>query len=143
MDKLLIFKTRYWEVTHRRDSRYSGYLMASSLFEGSDLSELPEGALLELGSVLSRSEAILMKAYSPYKVMVAKLGFSRGFHCHFHLIPATTTLLREIVEHPSYTDEPDGNDAILFVSREYCERDLTDNEKEEMEQAVERLREFV
>lgn len=142
MDNLLVFKTEFWQVTHRRDSRYPGYLMASSVLNGCGLSDLPSGALLELGGVLTKAEGILQRAYSPYKVMVAKLGFSRGFSCHFHVVPATASLLREIAAHPAYSNEPDGNDAMLFVSREYCERDLTHGERHEMEQVVERLRGF-
>lgn|SRR5690606_16579419 len=141
MDNLLIFQTGFWRVTHRSDSRYPGYLIASSIADGAELGDLCERSLRELGGVLSKAEAILRRAFSPYKVMVAKLGFSKGFRCHFHLIPATAALMDEIVAHPAYSDEPDGNDALLFVSREFCERALTNEEKSEMEQTVARLRE--
>lgn len=140
MDNLLILKTESWQVTHRRDSRYSGYLIASSVLGGCGLSDLPSSALRELGGVLTKAEGILQRAYSPNKGMVAKLGFSKGFSCHFHVVPATASLLRAIVAHPACSNEPDGNDAMLFVSREYCERDLTRGERYKMEQVVERLR---
>lgn len=71
---------------------------------------------------------------------MAKLGFFGGFSCHFHVVPATASLLQEIVAHPAYSNEPDGNDVMLFVSREYCERELTHCERNVMEQEVERLR---
>lgn len=100
-DNLLVFETHFWRVTHRRDSRYPGYLIASSLCKGCELSELEEGALKELGGVLAKAEGVLLKAFAPYKVIVAKLGFSKGFSCHFHLIPATANLMNEISSHPA------------------------------------------
>jgi hypothetical protein len=43
--------------------------------------------------------------------------------------------------HPDYPNEPDGNDVIMFLSREYCERPLTDAELEQQRLAVSALRE--
>lgn len=49
MDNLSIFETKFWQVTHRRDSRLPGYLMASFILDKCELGDLPSGALLELG----------------------------------------------------------------------------------------------
>jgi hypothetical protein len=95
-----------------------------------DLHELDVDALLELGPVLKNAELLLRTVYSPFKVIFAKLGFSNGFACHFHVAPVTNTLLAEIASHPDYADEPDGNDTMLFLSRNYCERALTLQEQE-------------
>ena len=85
---------------------------------------------------------LLFEVFSPYKVIVAKLGFSKGFSCHFHCIPATNEFMKEIANHSGYTSEPDGNDALLYASREYCERELTIEEKMAMEKTVSQLRTY-
>lgn len=143
MNELLIFETEYWEVSHRQDSRLAGYLIASSKSNASEVHQLCSDSLAELGLILSESEKILRNAYRPHKVIMAKLGFSKGFQCHFHLIPATNDLLKEIASHPSYTDEPDGNDAILYISREYCERPLSLEEKSSLNKTVRQLKSTV
>ncbi len=56
------------------------------------------------------------------------------------MAPVTSELLAEIIAHADFTDEPDGNDAILFLSRIYCERPLTDNESVAMDLVVEKIR---
>lgn len=43
--------------------------------------------------------------------------------------------------HLCYSNEADGKDAIMFLSREYCERPLTDAELEKQRLAVSALRE--
>jgi diadenosine tetraphosphate (Ap4A) HIT family hydrolase len=125
MTSHLIFETEHWLVGHRRDSRHPGYLMVSSREQQSDLCHLTSEALMELGSVLKRTEELLRAAYNPLKVLFYKLGFSPGFSCHFHVAPVTQALLDEVIRHPQYDNDPDGNDVILFLSRVYCERELT------------------
>ncbi|WP_122813665.1 HIT family protein [Pseudomonas viridiflava] len=129
MTKWDVFETGHWRVSHRRDARYNGYLMVASVVSASDLTDLGDEALAELGGVLRRTEQLLMRAYEPWKVIVYKLGFSAGFNLHFHVVPVTKALLAEIAAHPEYAAEPDGNDVILFVSREYCERMLSAEER--------------
>ncbi|MCF5709741.1 hypothetical protein GIV19_20995 [Pseudomonas syringae] len=124
-----IFETEHWRVSHRRDARYNGYLMVASVAPASDLADLGDEALAELGGVLRRTEQLLMRAYEPWKVVVYKLGFSAGFTLHFHVAPVTKALLGEVADHPGYAAEPDGNDVILFLSREYCERALSEEER--------------
>ena len=85
-------------------------------------------------------ELLLTRAYAPYKVVFYKLGFSPGFNVHFHVAPVSEALLAEISNHPGYSDNPDGNDAIIFLSREYCERPLSAYEMEKQLSAVRRLK---
>lgn len=136
----LIFETDHWLVSHRRDARYPGYLMVSSREQHADLCKLSLHALQELGPVLKRTEELLHSAFAPFKVVFYKLGFSAGFSCHFHVAPVTQDLLAEITGHPDYADDPDGNDVILFLSRVYCERELSGEESRHMEGVMERLR---
>jgi len=140
MNRHGIFEAEHWLVSHRQDARYPGYLMVSSREQKSDLCELDAGALQELGFVLKSTEQLLHSLYAPCKVIFYKLGFSGGFSFHFHVAPVTPELLAEIMAHAEFTDEPDGNDAILFLSRIYCERPLTDDESVAMDLAVEKIR---
>lgn len=136
----IIFETRHWVVNHRRDARYPGYLMVSSRAACGELHELDADTLGELGNVLKRVEILLRDAYAPMKVVFYKLGFSPGFSCHFHAAPVTAALLAEVVAHPGYADDPDGNDVILFLSRVYCERALRDHEIDDQRQVIQRLK---
>ncbi|MGY4163585.1 hypothetical protein [Luteibacter sp. PvP120] len=139
-DHGLIFSTHHWVVAHRRDARYPGYLIASSLHEASEVFSLPSEALAELGPALARTERLLRKAYAPMRVIFYKLGFSPGFSCHFHIAPITRDLMHEVARHPDYDSDPDGNDAILFLSRVYCERELSTDEHAAQRETVQRLR---
>ncbi|WP_174774528.1 hypothetical protein [Chromobacterium paludis] len=105
-----------------------------------ELHELSAAALQELGGALKTAETLLRRAYRPYKVIFCKLGFSRGCSCHFHVAPITQSLLEKISAHPGYANEPDGNDAMLFLSRVYCEKALTDAERAAMTSTVQSLR---
>jgi len=136
----LIFEADHWLVSHRRDSRYPGYLLVSSREQQAELHALSYGALLELGFVLQRAEQLLRAAYNPLKVLFYKLGFSAGCSCHFHVVPVTAELLDEVARHPQYDNDPDGNDVILLLSRIYGERELTDAELTSQAAAVEHLR---
>jgi diadenosine tetraphosphate (Ap4A) HIT family hydrolase len=140
MTSYTVFEGNHWLVGHRQDSRYPGYLMVSSRESKADLSELTTDALQELGPTLKRAEQLLQSVYAPYKVIFYKLGFSSGFSCHFHVAPVTRRLLTEIKENPDFTDDPDGNDAILFLSRVYCERSLTDVELIDMRNTISQLK---
>ena len=135
-----IFETEHWRVSHRRDARYSGYLMVGAIAPATDFTQLEQPALASMGDVLRRAEQLLMQAFEPCKVIVYKLGFSPGFNLHFHVVAVTRPLLLEITDHPGYANEPDGNDAILFLSREYCERPLSHAEQESQHRTVARLR---
>jgi diadenosine tetraphosphate (Ap4A) HIT family hydrolase len=140
MDPLVIFATAHWVVSHRADARWPGYLIVGSRAQQPELCDLDDDALSALGGVLKDTEMLLRRAFAPHKVTFAKLGFSPGFSCHVHAIPVTAALLAEIAAHPGYADEPDGNDAMLFVSRIYCERALDAAEASRLAATVAMLR---
>jgi diadenosine tetraphosphate (Ap4A) HIT family hydrolase len=140
MDPHVIFETDHWVVSHRADSRWPGYLMVCARAARPDVCDLDAEALSELGRVLGDTERLLRRALSPHKVVFAKLGFTPGFACHFHAIPVTAALLAEIASHPDYADEPDGNDAMLFVSRVYCERALDTRQSRQLTATIGMLR---
>jgi len=140
MDPLHILSSEHWQVSYRRDARYPGSLIVSSVAEASDIVDLAPQALLALGPVLAWTESLLQAQYAPVKVVFYKLGFSKGFSVHFHVLPVTQTLLAHISAHPDYPAEPDGNDAILFVSRVYAERALTPAERALQADEAARLR---
>lgn len=140
MDELTVFGNAHWNVSHRRDARYEGYLIISAVETAADLSDLSNDALSSLGLVMKKVELVLRQAYSPYKVVFYKLGFSSGLNVHFHVAPVSEGLLAEIAKHTDYSDEPDGNDAIVFLSREYCERILSAEESAKQRLAVLMLR---
>lgn len=114
--------------------------MVSSRERKADLHELNIEGLQELGLVLRDTEILLRSVYKPFKVIFAKLGFSSGFACHFHVAPVTNALLAEIASHQCHLDEPDGNDAMLYLSRIYCERELGPQERSDMMDTVSMLR---
>src|SRR5262249_1641074 len=140
MDPHVVFATDHWVVSHRADSRWPGYLIVASLAPLPELSDLDDGALPALGRVLKGTELVLRRLFSPEKVIFAKLGFSPGVACHIHAIPVTAALLAEIASHPDYADEPDGNDAMLFVNRIYCERPLHEEQSRQLTATVGMLR---
>lgn len=48
--------------------------------------------------------------------------------------------MQQIIEHPRYTREPDGMDALFFVNREYCEKTLTYEQREVLLETVTQLK---
>jgi len=141
-NELMIYETSYWTILHRSDSMYLGYLMVSSLETVSDVCGLSSDSLRELGKVLQITEKLLISVYSPHKVIMTKLGFSKGFSCHFHVLPVSHSLLNQVTEHSHYTNnEPDGVDALSFINREYCDKRLTQRQYEDMVREVIMLRE--
>jgi diadenosine tetraphosphate (Ap4A) HIT family hydrolase len=141
MDKFIIFVTNHWIISHRRDSRYPGFLIVSSRDEVQDLTDLNKEALNELGSVLFQTEKLLNYVYKHYKTVIGKFGFTSGFSLHFHVLPITNEILKEIIAHGNYKQEkPDGIDAINLVCRKYCERELNDSETRSIESTVKMLK---
>lgn len=140
MDRLVIFELEYWQVTYRKDARLPGNLIVSAKSDHPNLSDLNIRGLEEMGKTLATVETLLNRCYNPYKVIFAKLGFSSGYGAHFHAVPISSELLNEIIDHPDYSNEPDGNDALLYVSREYAERNLTEHECNAQDEEVSRLK---
>lgn len=124
--EFIVFERKHWVVNYRMGSTYPGYLMVASRQSVSDISELETPALEEMGKVLADVERAIRVVYNPYKVLVGKLGFTKGFNCHFHVVPVHAWVLEEIKLNTRYADEPDGNDVMLYVNREYCENQCPD-----------------
>lgn len=97
--------------------------------------------LFAFAAQVEKTKTVLLRVcYHPFRVITAKMGFSAGYSCHFHIIPVTQQLLEEVIANPRYSKDPDGNDVLLFTSREYCERDLSLEEHSLQIKAVEYLR---
>ena len=138
MNEFTIFETDCWTISHRRDSRYPGYLIVSAHNEVQDLTNLSKEALEGLGNALCQTEKLLNFVYKPYKTIIGKFGFTSGFSLHFHILPITNKLLKEISAYKN--TQPDGIDAIAFVCRKYCERKLSNDELETIGLTVEILK---
>jgi len=140
----VVFKSEYWTIKHRSDSRYPGYLIALSNEPVLNINELSREALADMSVILARTEKLLIAAYAPYKVIIFKMGFAKGINCHFNFIPVMQTLLDEIEGQKSCTHEkPDGSDATLYVCRKYCERELSPAEYQELVLRVEMLKQYL
>ncbi|WP_394250500.1 HIT family protein [Vibrio profundi] len=140
-DENVVFENEYWVVNHRMNTTYPGYLMVASKSESTELLDLCDKSLASLGLVLAKVEGLLQTTFSPQKVIFSKLGFSKGFNCHFHAVPVSEKVIEEICRSSSYTfDEPDGNDVMLFINREYCEDQDPEKVKVVVSESVTRLR---
>ena len=122
-----------WLVSHRMNSALPGYLMVSPKTDTSDLSELTEGALTELGPLLAAAQKALKQELHAERVYIGRYGHSPGYPIHFHVIPIygwvealfwkdeRYRLLQTFAEGPGETPT-DGAELTLFVWREFCER---------------------
>ncbi len=137
----IVFKTKYWTVKHRIDSRYPGYLIALSNEPVKNIHELSMESLVEMSLILAQTEELLITSYSPHKVIIFKMGFAKGVNCHFNFIPVTLDLLDEIEDQKACThSKPDGSDTTLYVCRKYCERELNSEEYLQLVSTVKMLR---
>jgi len=115
------------------DSALPGYLMLASKLPAEDLSDLPHGALTELGPLLAKVQSVLREKLNPVRVYIGRYGHSPGYPIHFHLIPVYDwverlfwqderyRLLEKFAEKPGPV-ETDGAELTLFIWREFCER---------------------
>lgn len=139
----VIAERQHWLINHRIGSTYSGYLMVASKQNVDEVRKLCADALREMGEVLAEVEHALHAAYKPYKVIFSKLGFTPGFNCHFHMAPVYYWVLEEIKSHPNYSNEPDGNDAMLYINREYCENQYPERSAQIASQAIAALSKYL
>lgn len=115
------------------NSALPGYLMVSSKTDTNDLSELPVGALAELGPLLAATQKALKHELYAQRVYIGRYGHSPGYPIHFHVIPIYDwveelfwkderyRLLGSFAEGPGETPT-DGAELTFFVWREFCER---------------------
>ena len=132
-ERLRIYETDFWLLNHRINSALPGYLMLGSKLPVNDLSELPEGALAELGPLLARAQKALKSRLRPVRLYIGRYGHSPGYPIHFHLISVYDWVERLFWSDNRYRilerfaeaqDEPspDGAELTLFIWREFCER---------------------
>ncbi len=115
------------------NSALPGYLMVGSKRFSTDLSELSEEALAELGPLLAKAQHALTHTLNAQRVYIGRYGHSPGYPIHFHVIPiydwveelfwrdSRYRALQNFAE-PGDKDETDGAELTLFVWREFCER---------------------
>lgn len=121
-DDNVLLETKYWIVNQRMDTEYPGYLMIGSKESAFRISELCNEALSSMGLIIGAVEKRIYECLKPKTVIVSKLGFSKGFSCHFHLIPVYSWVYNAIRYNESYSiSEPDGSDFALFITRQYCD----------------------
>ncbi len=128
-----IAETNGWLVNHRMNSALPGYLMIASKKSSSDLSDLDEMALQELGPLLALAQSALKRKLSAQRVYIGRYGHTPGYPIHFHVIPIYDwvedlfwndnryRVLAKFAEGPGETPT-DGAELTLFVWREFCER---------------------
>ncbi|MCE0521437.1 MAG: HIT family protein [Methylacidiphilales bacterium] len=132
-DHLVVKETEYWIINHRIDSKLPGYLMVGSRMETTNLFDLPNSALAELGLLLSSAQKALADLLHPEHIYVGRYGHQKGHSIHFHVIPiyswvkeAFTADSRYGVLKSFYTpgasnSDYDGAELTLYVWREFCE----------------------
>lgn len=120
-------------MAHRSNSALPGYLIISSKKFASDLTELPESALSELGPLLARVQDAIKRELNARRVYIGRYGHAPGHTVHFHMIPiydwveelfwqdARYRVLEGLAEGEGGTPT-DGAELTLFVWREFCER---------------------
>ncbi len=128
-----IIETDGWRVDHRESSALPGYLIISSRSFVTDLSDLAESTLCELGPLLAASQDALKRKLHAQRVYIGRYGHAPGRALHFHVIPiyewieelfwqdSRYRVFEEFAEGEGETSV-DGAELTLFVWREFCER---------------------
>lgn len=123
--EFVVFETEHWRVNQRVDSPLPGYLVVGARCESS-LHSLADGALVELGPILSRAAAVLESLLDAEHVHVCQFGYESGHSTHFHLIPiyewVKEAYFQAAAERETevwYPDFADGPSLTLFVSEEF------------------------
>ncbi len=140
MKELEVFRTSHWVISHRSDSRYPGYLIASSKDKIDDFQKLTAEAMSDLKIALTKAERLVILVYGQSKAIIAKLGQHEKI-IHFHIVPISSILAKHIAHHPQYsTITPEEKRILLYVNKEYCEIPLNEQQKEEILLEVSALR---
>lgn len=133
-DDLIVFKTKYWVVNHRKDSKISGYLIMQPLSGSTDCSNLSMEALNEMGSIIAHTESIIKKLFNPQYIYISKYGHTPNTPFHFHFIPVYQWVVdlfwsdnryRELSKfgEPQLKHLTDGAELTFFIWREFCEKE--------------------
>lgn len=123
--EFIVFETEHWRVNQRVDSPLPGYLIVGARY-GSSLSNLSDGALVELGPILSAASTVLEELLDPEHVHVCRFGHEPGHSVHFHVIPicewVTAAYFQAVADRKTglvYPDFADGASLTLFASEEF------------------------
>ncbi len=82
-----VLETGRWLVNHRINSALPGYLMVGSKTPASELSELTDSALTELGPLLAKAQDALQQVLQARRVYIGRYGHTPGYPIHFPIIP--------------------------------------------------------
>ncbi|NLS01535.1 HIT family protein [Rhizobium sp. P38BS-XIX] len=150
-----VLDAEHWRVSHRSNSALPGYLIVSSRRFATDLSELSEGALHELGPLLAAAQTALKQGLNAERVYIGRYGHVPGRTIHFHVIPIYEWIERLFWEDDRYRllqtfaegegeSETDGAELTFFVWREFCERaSPPEIQGPSVADAIQRLREMM
>ncbi|HHN8583344.1 TPA: hypothetical protein ACRR2I_003872 [Providencia rettgeri] len=133
-DDHIVFKTQYWIVNHRKDSKISGYLIMQPVNSSINFSSLSIEALNEMGSVMAHTESIIKKLFNPQYIYISKYGHTPNTPFHFHFIPVYQWIVdlfwndnryRELSNFgdPQLKHLTDGAELTFFIWREFCEKE--------------------
>jgi diadenosine tetraphosphate (Ap4A) HIT family hydrolase len=133
---LVILETEHWMLSHRVDSALPGYLILGARKPTKELSLMPPGALIELGTLLAQAQKALDEILRPQHLYIGRYGHTLGHALHFHIIPICEWVRQSFFNDPRYrvlrnfdqpfegadaADKTDGVELTLYVWREFCE----------------------
>ena len=132
-EHLTIHETNFWALNHRIDSVLPGYLILGSLVPADEFSDLTAKALLELGPLLAKTQAVLKSLLKPVRIYVGRYGHLAGHPVHFHVMPVYDWVERLFWSDDRYRvldglsaaggmPRTDGAQLTLFIWREFCEQ---------------------
>jgi diadenosine tetraphosphate (Ap4A) HIT family hydrolase len=150
--RFIIHETAHWVLNHHMTTKLPGYLVLGTRHPVRSLSDLPEGALAEMGVLLAKVQKILQLELQPKWLYISRFGHDPRFPIHFHYIP-----VYQWVEELFWQDEryrllrnfgavspqtqTDGAEMTLFIWREFGESPEPPSiQGPSIEEIIERLR---
>ncbi|MDQ0121785.1 diadenosine tetraphosphate (Ap4A) HIT family hydrolase [Pseudomonas lini] len=131
--RFIIHETAHWILNHHLSSALPGYLMLGSRTHANSLAELPNGALAELGRLLTNVQKTIESQLKPKWLYISRFGHDPGYPIHFHFIPVyhwvedlfwkdkRYRLLETFATNENATSLTDGAELTLFIWREFGE----------------------
>ncbi|WP_419710191.1 HIT family protein [Pseudomonas sp. NFX224] len=130
--RFIIHETAHWVLNHHMTTKLPGYLVLGTRHPVRSLSDLPEGALVEMGVLLAKVQKTLQSEVQPKWLYISRFGHDPRFPIHFHFIPVyhwveelfwqdeRYRLLRNFGAASPQT-QTDGAEMTLFIWREFGE----------------------
>jgi diadenosine tetraphosphate (Ap4A) HIT family hydrolase len=130
--RLIIFERTHWTLNHRVDCALPGYLMLAARTPGSNLADLPDAALADLGPLLAQAQRALTAILQPDHFYIGRFGHTAGYPLHFHLVPVPGWVKQRFRADARYDavralgprsdpEQTDGAEMLLYIWREFCE----------------------